>query len=58
MYKTMADLSVENEYLVPHNSLEEHDKKGDYLYIAILDSTDDKADELETIIDNIKEGIT
>jgi hypothetical protein len=54
----MADLSVENEYLVPHNSLEEHDKKGDYLYIAILDSTDDKADELETIIDNIKEGIT
>ena len=57
MYKTMADLAVENEYLVPNNSLEEHDKQGDYLYVAILDKTDDEANAVETLIDKIKESL-
>jgi hypothetical protein len=47
MYKTMADLSVENEYLVPHSSLETHDKKGDYLYVAIVDSTNGDDNSVE-----------
>ena len=58
MYKTMADLSVENEYLVPYSALETHDRQGDYLYIAILDSTDssDANTDLETKIQRLKEN--
>ena len=37
MYKTMADLMVEQEYLVMKSSLATHDNSGDYLYIAIVD---------------------
>ena len=42
MYKTMADLTAENEYLVPDSHLAEYDAKGDYLYIAILDDNNDE----------------
>ena len=51
----MADLSVENEYLVPNSSLEEHDKMGDYLYVAILDTTDQDSQGLESTIDSLKD---
>jgi len=39
MYKTMADLTVENEYLVAESSCIDHDERGDYLYLAMLDQT-------------------
>lgn len=41
MYKNYADLMAENEYLVPNGYLEGHDNQGDYMYVAILISTDD-----------------
>ena len=41
----MADLIAENEYLVPNNSLIEHDKEGDYLYIATIDETDNSEED-------------
>lgn len=40
MYKNFADLIAENEYLVKNERLEDHDRMGDYLYIAKVDKTD------------------
>lgn len=58
MYKNMADLTAENEYLVPDSSLREHDKKGDYLYLAILDQTgDDDENGADAQIDAIRKVI-
>mmetsp|Transcript_21603 Transcript_21603/g.15841 ORF Transcript_21603/g.15841 Transcript_21603/m.15841 type:complete len:275 (+) Transcript_21603:2648-3472(+) len=54
MYKTMADLTVENEYLVPDSDLQKHDDKGDYLYLAILDNTSDQLSGAESTIDDIR----
>ena len=51
MYKTMADLTAENEYLVPNSDLAAHDAQGDYMYLAIMDSTgDDTLSEADSSI--------
>lgn len=50
----MADLACENEYLVPDSELENHDKQGDYLYIAILDSTSESGNVMENKINRIR----
>lgn len=47
MYKNLADLIVENSFLVPAKDLEDHDKDGDYLYIAKLDNTQISAETIE-----------
>jgi hypothetical protein len=38
LYKNIAELIVENEYLIKGGDLEAHDKSGDYLYIASVDA--------------------
>ena len=57
MYKTFADLMTENEYLVPNSDLAEHDEQGDYMYIAILDNTNDAGNEVDNKIQKIKTEI-
>lgn len=56
MYKNMADLIAENEYLVRRKYLEDHDKMGDYLYIAKVDKTEGN-DEVEAKLTDIKQNI-
>ena len=47
LYRNFADLIVENEFLIPASLIEEHDKKGTYLYIAKVDQSEVIGDQME-----------
>lgn len=54
LYKTLADLICENEFLVSNSSLKSQDDEGDYLYIAIVDGNDDDGEVWESKLTNLK----
>lgn len=47
LYRNFADLIVENEFLIPASQIEEHDNKGSYLYIAKVDQSEARGDQME-----------
>lgn len=55
LYKTLADLICENEFLVPNGSLKEQDDLGDYLYIACVDSNNQDEEVWENKITVLKD---
>jgi hypothetical protein len=54
VYKNLADLIVENEYLVPGGVIAAHDSKGDYLYLAKIDETLNDEDPLNNAVSTLK----
>jgi len=54
LYKNLADLIIENEYLVPGSLIQEHDSQGSYLYIAKVEQNEIHAEAWDLKIQDLR----
>ena len=57
LYKNLADLINENQYLIKAAEIEEYDKGGSYLYIATIDTHEVNQERIDERLDDLKKTL-